>query len=287
MPRIIPVFILTLLIGNMFAAGVSDSISLSRKINPKNIPIKPNNQLNTDRPSFSDNSSVLPTGGFQNENGFQINFIQKPNSPTNYTGILPFSSFRLSFNKRMEVRLATAILRDPQNNLNPYGISDLEVGFKFQIKENIAWISHLGIPNGSDGYSRGTPYFTNKLSATLPIGKTALLINTGLTLFKNPTTDLNQQNWLSTLVISREINSKTFVFMEALLQNQISGSGLNRTLRQAPGMDFGFARKFLPNTQIDLSIGRVDKQPFVNLGFSWGAFKSTIRKIRPLITPDS
>jgi hypothetical protein len=55
-------------------------------------------QINTDRPSLSDNSYVLPLGAFQNENGFRINFIQnntQPNTPTRYTGLLPFSSFRL------------------------------------------------------------------------------------------------------------------------------------------------------------------------------------------------
>ncbi len=257
-----------------------------QKIN-LNIPFQ--SLLNTDRPSLSDNSYVLPVGGFQHEMGFQINFIQNnpsPNSKTQYRGMLPYNSFRLGIDKRLELRLATAILRDPHNNQAQYGISDLEIGFKLQIKENIAWITHVGIPNGTDTYSLGTHYLTNKISGTLPLGKTSIISNVGLTLFKNPSTQLNQRNWLSTFAIAHNINNQTFVFSEAFLQYQVSGSGLDRTLVQAPGFDFGVAHKLSPNTQIDLSYGYIKNQPFVNLGFSWGAFKTQAHRLRPLITPE-
>lgn len=275
-----------------YAQSPSDSVVIDRSARnpPKSIlKISFQSPLNTDRPSLSDNSYVLPSGGFQHEMGFQINFIQNtpsPNSPTQYTGMLPFNSFRLGIYKRLELRLATALVRDPQNNQTPYGISDLEIGFKYQIKENIAWITHVGIPNGTDGYSIGTQYLSNKISGTLPLGKTSLVSNIGMTIFKNPTTQLNQRNWLSTLVIAHNINPQTFVFSEAFLQYQVSGSGLDRNLFQAPGFDFGVAYKMSPNTQIDLSYGYIKNQPFINLGFSWGAFKTQIRRIRPLITPE-
>ena len=243
-------------------------------------------QINTDRPSLSDNSYVLPLGAFQNENGFQINFIQnntQPNNPTRYTGLLPFSSFRLGIHKKFELRLATALLRDPQNSQAQYGISDLELGFKLQIKDNVAWISHLGIPNGTEGHSLGTQYFTNKISATLPIENTSIKTNMGVTLFNNPVTGKSQRNWLTTVALGHNINPNTFVFLEAFLQYQLSGSGLNRTLFQAPGIDFGFAHKLSPNTQIDFSYGYIRNQPFLNVGFSWGAFK---RQFRTHVTPE-
>lgn len=244
-------------------------------------------QINTDRPSLSDNSYVLPLGAFQNENGFQINFIEnntQPNSPTRYTGLLPFSTFRLGIHKKLELRLATAILRDPHNNQTQYGISDLEIGFKLQIKENIAWITHVGIPNGTEGYSLGTQYLTNKISGTLPLGNTSIIPNIGVTIFKNPVTDKTQRNWLATLPIRRNINPSTLVFIEAFLQTQLSGSGLNRNFVQTPGFDFGFAHKLSPNTQIDFSYGYIRNQPFFNVGFSWGAFKN--KPMRTISTPE-
>ncbi len=275
-----------------YAKSPSDSIVIKRSARSAQksiLQIPYQSPLNTDRPSLSDNSYVLPVGGFQHEMGFQINFIQNnplPNSKTQYTGMLPYNSFRLGINKRLELRLATALLRDPQNNQTPYGVSDLEIGFKLQIKENLAWITHIGIPNGTNGYSLETQYLSNKISGTLPLGKTSVISNIGMTIFKNPTTQLNQRNWLSTLVIAHNINLQTFVFSEAFLQYQVSGLGLDRTLVQAPGFDFGVAHKTSTNTQIDLSYGYIKNQPFINLGLSWGAFKTPTRRIRPLITPE-
>ena len=243
-------------------------------------------QINTDRPSLSDNSYVLPPGGFQNENGFRINFIQnntQPNNPTRYTGLLPFSSFRLGIHKIFELRLATALLRDPQNASSQYGVSDLEIGFKLQIKKNLAWISHFGIPNGTKGYSLETQYLTNKISATLPIQNTSIKTNMGVTLFNNPITGKSQRNWLATAGLNRNINPNTSVFIEAFLQTQASGLAANLTIFQAPGIDFGFAHKLSPNTQIDFSYGYIKNQPFLNVGFSWGAFK---RQFRTNVTPE-
>jgi hypothetical protein len=278
---------------NSYAQSPLDSVvtlsNTSLKTQKIIVPSPNQSQLNTDRPSFSDNSYVLPLGGFQHENGFQINFIQnntQPNNPTRYTGILPYSSFRLAIHKLFEIRLATALLRDPENATSQYGISDLELGFKLQVRENIAWISHFGIPNGSKGYSLGTQYLTNKISSTLPLGKTSITSNVGVTIFNDPTTKVNQRHWLTTVVTARNINQQTFVFFEGFLQYNVGGSGLNRTLSQAPGFDFGFAHKLSSTTQIDLSYGFISEQPFVNLGFSWGAFQTQNRRMRPLITPE-
>ena len=63
-------------------------------------------QLNTDRPSQSDNSYTLKPGSFQHENGFQINAVENTPAKVNYTGTLPYSLFRLGLIKGFELRMA-------------------------------------------------------------------------------------------------------------------------------------------------------------------------------------
>jgi hypothetical protein len=244
------------------------------------VPFPSQSQLNTDRPSFSDNSYVLPPGGFQHENGFQINAQENAPHNTNYTGALPFSSFRLGVLKGFELRMATALLRNPENTPTPYGLSDLELGTKIQLFENVAWISHLGIPNGSNGYSNEKFYSSHKVSATLATEQSSFVINTGVRFSRNPNNGQKERNWLNTLVAMRNINRNTFVFGEVFLMRTISGEGLEAIATWKPGFDFGFAHKFTDNTQIDFSYGYIKNQPFLSVGFSWGAFKSQFKPIR-------
>jgi hypothetical protein len=262
-----------------------DSVLLMPNLEKKTLQItKP--KINTDRPSLSDNSYVLPVGSFQNENGFNINFIQNPSNKTiHHTGTLPYSSFRLGVTKRIELRMATSIQRDPQNNLSEYGMGDLEIGTKIQILKDVAWISHLGIPNGNVGYSNNKTYSTHKISATLGTEASAFVLNTGVSFLSNPISQAPEQHWLTTVVGIRHINANTFVFAEGFT-NSIRSKG-NPENEIAFGFDFGFAHMFTPATQIDFSYGFSNNRSFFNLGFSWGAFyKSTKKIIRRTITPD-
>ena len=79
------------------------------------------------------------------------------------------------------------------------------------------------------------------------------------------------------------INRNTFVFGEVFLMRTISDEGLEAIATWNPGFDFGFAHKLSPNTQIDFSYGYIKNQPFLNVGFSWGAFK---RQFRTTVTPE-
>jgi len=243
-------------------------------------------RINTDRPSLSDNSYVLPKGDFQNENGFNINFIQNPSNKTiHHTGTLPYSSFRLGVAKRIELRMATSIQRDPQNNQSQYGMGDLEIGTKIQILKDVAWISHLGIPNGNVGYSNNKTYSTHKVSATLGTEASAFVLNTGVSFLSNRLSQAPEQHWLTTVVGIRNINASTFIFAEGFTNSIRSKENSENEI--AFGFDFGFAHMFSPATQIDFSYGFNNNRSFFNLGFSWGAFKKSKKKvIRRTITPD-
>ncbi len=243
-------------------------------------------QLNTDRPSLSDNSYTLKPGSFQNENGFQINAVENASNKTNFTGTLPYSSFRLGFLKGFELRMATALLRNPQNSTSQIGFADLEIGTKIQIIENVAWISHLGIPNGNKDFSNGKLYSSHKVSATLNTEKSAFVFNTGVRFSRNRNSGEKERNWLTTLVGINNINKNTFVFAECFLNDFITGKGIDQIKIWQPGFDFGFGHKLTSNTQIDFAYGYIAQQPFINLGFSWGAFNKTKSKIRRTITPD-
>ncbi len=243
-------------------------------------------QLNTDRPSLSDNSYTLKPGSFQNENGFQINAIENAANKTNFTGTLPYSSFRLGVLKGFELRMATAILRNPQNSKSQYGLSDLEIGTKIQVLKNVAWISHLGIPNGNKDFSNGKLYSSHKVSATLNTEKSAFVFNTGVRFSRNANSGEKERNWLTTIVGIHNINNNTFVFAECFLNEFITGKGIDQIKTWQPGFDFGFGHKLTQNTQIDFAYGYIAQQPFINLGFSWGAFNTLKREFQPIITPE-
>ena len=242
-------------------------------------------QLNTDRPSQSDNSYSLKPGFFQNENGFQINAVESMGNKVNYTGTLPYSLFRLGVLKGFELRMVTALLRNPQNPSSPFGLSDFELGTKIQILKNVAWISHLGLPKGNSGHSNGKIFSAHKISATLGTDKSAFIFNSGVRFSTNPVTNQREQIWLTTIVGSRNINKSTSVFGEVFISQNALGKGANRITTWQPGFDFGFASKLSENSQIDFSYGYIKNAPFLNLGFSWGAFAKTKPKTRRLPNP--
>ena len=243
-------------------------------------------QLNTDRPSQSDNSYTLKPGSFQHENGFQINAVENTPAKVNYTGTLPYSLFRLGLIKGFELRMATAILRDPENAPSPFGLADVELGTKIQILKNVAWISHLGLPTGNSKFSNGKLFSAHKVSATIGSERSAFIFNSGVRFSTNPVTNQREQIWLTTSVGSRNINKSTSVFGEVFISQNALGKGANRITTWQPGFDVGFASKLSDNSQIDFSYGYIKDAPFVNLGFSWGAFTKKNLKRRRLITPD-
>lgn len=240
-------------------------------------------QLNTDRPSQSDNSYTLSKGSFQNENGFQLNI--EDGLITNYTLNIPFTLIRYGLFEGVELRLSSALMRQ---NLpkNEFGFADLETGVKVQLRKHIAYIGHVGLGNGNTNFSNGFTH-THKISGTLNLGdKTALTNNIGVTFLQTNPFYGWQRNWLATLVLSQSVSPNAFFFVEPFLQYQIIPTSVVRRIKQSFGFDFGFAAKFNENTQFDFSYGYLKNQPFVNMGFSWGVFRKSQPKKRRLITPD-
>ncbi len=240
-------------------------------------------QLNTDRPSQSDNSYTLSKGSFQNENGFQLN-IQE-GLITNYTFNIPFTLIRYGLFNGVELRLSSALMKQilPKNE---FGFADLETGVKVQLRKHISYIGHVGLGNGNTNFSNGFTH-THKISGTLSLGdKTAITNNVGLTFLRTNPFYRWQRNWLATLVLSQNVSPNTFFFVEPFMQYQIIPASAVRRIKRSFGFDFGFAAKFNKNTQIDFSYGYLKNQPFINMGFSWGVFRKIEPKKRRLITPD-
>jgi hypothetical protein len=180
--------------------------------------------------------------------------------------------FRLGVIKGFELRMATAILRDPENSSSPFGLADVELGTKIQILKNMAWISHLGLPTGNSSFSNGKLFSAHKVSATIGLERSSFIFNSGVHFSTNPFRNQREQIWLTTIVGSRNINKNTSVFGEVFISQNTQGKGANRSTNGQPGFDIGFASKISNNSTIDFSYGYIKDAPFLNLGFSWGAF---------------
>ena len=128
----------------------------------------------TDRPDQTESSSAVPKKSLQFETGLLIestNNDQKILAPTVLT--------RYGLTKDIELRLLTQyeMTKIKTNNVNNYGVSDLEVGTKIQLykKEQssteIAFISHLVVPTASNKLSNGKIGTINKLSVSHSISE--------------------------------------------------------------------------------------------------------------------
>jgi|GEM_PF-602595 len=137
--------------------------------------------IDTDRPTQGASAIVIPQEGFQIEAGLAAaKTTNKGND--NYEALqfaIPTTTLRYAFVKNVEVRLVAQINRFEEKSSYPNfglsqsysetGISDLQVGFKFQLlnKEDrlikLGWLTNFIVPAGSDGFSSESFGINNRL----------------------------------------------------------------------------------------------------------------------------
>ncbi len=142
--------------------------------------------LVTDRPSQTDASSTVGKGVLQIESAFSFmteDFETTLNSTfalvpgRQQTFALPTVALRLGISDRLELRLITQpelqqTFVEGAGTNKVFGVSDLQAGFKINVLQSeekrpeIAIISHILLPTGTEGISVGEYGAINKVSVT-------------------------------------------------------------------------------------------------------------------------
>jgi hypothetical protein len=220
-------------------------------------------EIVTDRPDQTESSVTVPAQSLQFEVGFGIGSDDLANQY-----VTPTTLTRYGLLKSIELRLAEHLFgtKDKQTSEKEFGLSDLELGTKIQIlrRENvnteIAFISHIVIPTGSDAFSAGQVGTISKiavshgLSSTLDLG-----YNLGYMYFGEGKGDLTYS-----LVTGLDISEKLGTYIEVF-------GGIEEFENWILNLDGGFTYLFRQNLQVDLSagMGLNHKMNYLSLGFSW------------------
>ena len=201
----------------------------------------------TDRPDQTESSSTVPKTSLQFETGLLIestNSDQKILAPTVLT--------RYGLTKDIELRLLTQyeMTKIKANNVNNYGVSDLEIGSKIQLykKEQspteIAFISHLVVPTASNKLSNGKIGTKNKLSVSHSISELfGVGYNIGYDYFGTDRGDFTYS-----FALCFAMTNTLGIYIEPY------GSVLNFDLHEA-NFDSGITCLIKDNFQLDLSYG--------------------------------
>lgn len=114
--------------------------------------------IETDRPDQTESSAVLPLNTIQIETGIGVEFIEHFDTGARESTIFaPTTLFRISANKRFELRLVNTLEHHKADLLSPnesrgWHIDDLQIGTKIQLydrptaKTQVAIMQHVAIP---------------------------------------------------------------------------------------------------------------------------------------------
>jgi Putative MetA-pathway of phenol degradation len=229
--------------------------------------------ISTDRPTFTPANTVVPRGRLQFESGFTFN--NEPSSPTRTTLYdLPELAMRYGIFNRVELRTFWLGQTWTQTQLRPVGpwrqgggLSDMEVGFKWQLlthdKER-KWIPTTGLitsiyaPTGGSSVlgSHTVEPYVNLIYGWPLTDKLTLAGSTGYLGMR--VTDLGRgrpadsfQRYHQSLVAFLSMNKRTTLFYEwyvLMFTNAVDN-------RPTHFMDGGILYLLTPNMQLDLRAG--------------------------------
>jgi hypothetical protein len=143
----------------------------------------------TDRPDQTESSSTVPHKSFQIEAGVLFGDL---NNNTQRLYLLPTTLFRYGLFRGIELRLGENLVnyKSESSSEARFGLSDLELGAKFQILKRedvnteIAFLTHVVLPTGSEGLSFDKYGTINKLSLSHELNSfTSLGYNVGYNYF--------------------------------------------------------------------------------------------------------
>lgn len=240
--------------------------------------------IQTDRPDQTEASSTVPARSLQIETGFQLTsnsestmyqgFVRKG---ANRQILAPTNLFRVGITKQIELRVLNQIelnsYFDPRVTKSPYqsAISDLEVGTKIQIfreegaKSEVAFMTHVGLPTGSESVSVGELYSISKLCVSHEITD---VFSIGYNVGFNSISSINDFTY--SLAFGFAISDKLGLYCEpygSLNVNDNPSVGVGNEYN----FDAGFTYLLNDNTQLDWSFGSGINHDmnYVAAGCSW------------------
>lgn len=224
-------------------------------------------EIVTDRPDQTESAVTVPKGSLQIESGVLFGFTNKEGFSERQV-LIPTNLFRFGIKKGIELRLVAQLesLKNKTTFEETNGFSDLEIGTKVQIfkKEQvnteIAFLTHLLMPVGSEGLTNDKFGSINKLAAALEVSpKVGIGYNLGYNYFGTGKGDLTYS--IST---GFKLNEQTSLYIEPFGEIvELEEHLLN--------IDAGFTYLFKDNFQLDFSFGSGinNTMTYMALGLSW------------------
>lgn len=223
-------------------------------------------QIVTDRPDQTESSLTVPWKSLQIESGLLTGFTGNNNSEKEF--LIPTTLLRYGLTKNIEIRIVEQLeyLRNIETSDGNFGISDFEFGAKFQllksetINTEIAFISHLIIPCGTNEFSNNSFGTVNKLAVSHSINEQiGLGYNLGYDYFGSGKGDLTYS-----VALGIGITEKTGVYIETYgeiieFKDPVSkfDSGITYLIKNNLQLDFSFG------------LGLNQKMNYFSVGCSW------------------
>lgn len=205
----------------------------------------------TDRPDQTESSSTVPKGSIQIETGVLIGFSKTDGISERQT-LAPSTLFRYGITKGIEIRMVSQFesIKNRNTSEKANGISDLEIGTKFQIfqRENVntevAFLSHLILPTGAKDVTIDNFGTINKLSISHKISETVGIgYNVGYDYFGRRKGDFTYS-----LAMAIGITPKLGIYLEPY-------GGIIEFDNHEANFDAGITYLIKDNFQLDVSFG--------------------------------
>ena len=225
----------------------------------------------TDRPDQTESSSTVERGSLQIESGLLVGFAEE--STWSIRQILaPTILFRYGITKGIEIRVLSQFesLKNQLTSKELVGISDLEIGTKIQllkreeINTEVAFLTHLRLPTGSNGLTLDRYATINKLSISHELSENiGIGYNIGYNYF-----GFGRGVITYSLALGIGISEKAAIYIEPY------GDFVDLEDHFA-NFDAGFTYLLKENMQLDFSFGTGlnYSMNYMSIGFSWNIQK--------------
>ncbi len=219
----------------------------------------------TDRPDQTESSATVENGNFQIEAGLLLQYTGADENEVR-TVSAPSTLFRIGVHDLFELRILSQWSEERIGDSRIDGINDIEVGTKIQLLQNseinteIAFLSHLVIPTGSDGLTLDKYGTINKLSISHTLSeKCSLGYNVGYNYLGEGDGDITYS-----MALGIAVNNRIGLYIEPY------GEFIDMDNHEA-SFDAGFTYLLNDLLQLDFSFGtgiNYDMN-YLSIGASW------------------
>ena len=219
----------------------------------------------TDRPDQTESSSTVGLGNLQIESGFLIGFEGDEGHSVRQI-LAPTTLFRYGITDGIELRLVNQFESLKFQDETFRGISDLEIGTKFEIfktKESgteVAFLSHLIVPTGAKELTSDEFGTVNKLSISHELSDNiGLGYNIGYNYFGTGKGDLTYS-----IALGIGVNDKVGIYIEPY-------GDIVDFEEWIANADAGFTYLVNEQLQLDFSFGAgiTQRMNYLSVGVSW------------------